>query len=97
MENDGYFGLCPVCHKTDGYINIGRAHWFLCEAHKTKWFIGENLFSSWIYETGAEQRADYDRLDFGSFQAVEPFYPADADALGPSPSATGTPADSEIE
>ena len=97
MENDGYFGLCPVCHKTDGYINIGRSHWFLCEEHKTKWWIGANLFSSWKYETREEQRANYDRLGFGSFQAVEPFRPANAGAPGLVAVRIWTRTDSETE
>jgi hypothetical protein len=43
-------GDCPMCGRNDGYLNIGRGHWFLCHAHRTKWFIGSNLFSSWREE-----------------------------------------------
>jgi hypothetical protein len=73
--DSGYFGLCPICKNTDGYINIGRGHWYLCKEHKVRWFVGENLFSSWRDETEEEQRAIYDELDFGSFPEVEPFTP----------------------
>jgi hypothetical protein len=72
---DGYFGLCPICHKTDGYLNVGNQHWFVCEEHKVKWFVGENLFSSWMYETPGEQSREQKRLEFHSFVRVEPFYP----------------------
>jgi hypothetical protein len=55
-DDTGYFGLCPTCHKTDGYLNVGRSHWFVCDEHRTKWCAGANLFSSWREETEAEQR-----------------------------------------
>lgn len=44
------FGGCPECGRSDGYLNVGSAHWFFCEAHKIKWCIGENIFSSWRNE-----------------------------------------------
>lgn len=66
---DNYFGVCPICGKTDGYINIGKAQWFYCKEHRVSWFIG-CLFSSWIYETEAEQMAQYDELNFGSFRVI---------------------------
>ena len=56
MEDD-YLGLCPHCHKTNGFINIGPSHWVFCEKHRTKWCVGSNLFSSWKSQTEAEQRA----------------------------------------
>ena len=28
-DDTGYFGLCPTCHKTDGYLNVGSSHWFV--------------------------------------------------------------------
>lgn len=74
MKVDNYFGGCPKCGKTDGYINIGRSHWFSCEKHKTKWCIGSNLFSSWKDETEEEQRAIFDKLGFGNFKEVEPIH-----------------------
>jgi hypothetical protein len=65
-----HFGVCPTCNKTDGYINIGRGHWFYCAQHKIKWCVGENLFSGWQDETEEQQRAIYDKLDFGTFTRV---------------------------
>lgn len=68
---DDYFGVCPECGKTDGFINVGRGHWFYCREHKTKWLFGENQFDSWRDETEDEQRARYDELGFGDFRRVE--------------------------
>jgi len=45
------FGDCPQCGRNDGYLNDGRDHWFICHAHKVKWYTGTNLFSSWTLET----------------------------------------------
>jgi hypothetical protein len=65
---DDYFGVCPHCGKTDGYINIGRSHWMFCREHRVKWWIGSNIFSSWRYQTEAEQEAQYNALSFGDFR-----------------------------
>ena len=70
--DDDYFGVCPECGKSDGCINIGRAHWFYCTEHKIRWCIGWNLFSGWQYETEDQQRETYERLDFGTFRTIEP-------------------------
>ena len=53
---DCYFGVYPVCGYTDGYINNGAEHWFVCDVDLTKWYIGTNLFSDWKDETELEQR-----------------------------------------
>jgi hypothetical protein len=68
---DSYFGVCPTCHKTDGYMNIGKGHWFICKEHRVTWFIGANLFSSWQYETEQDQRRQYDELGMSRFARVE--------------------------
>jgi hypothetical protein len=44
---NGYFGLCPTCGQTDGYLNINRDHYFVCHEHKLRWLVGSNLFSTW--------------------------------------------------
>ncbi len=67
-----YFGGCPKCGSQDGYTNVGRSHWVFCIAHRTMWCIGWNLFSSWQYETEAEQRLAYDTIGLGSFTEVKP-------------------------
>ena len=38
------FGGCPVCGGNDGFVNVGRMHWFVCDKHRTKWCIGSNWF-----------------------------------------------------
>lgn len=75
MAIDGYWGLCPICKKTDGYVNIGRNHWFICEKHRTRWWIGSNLFSSWRGETESEQLRHCKKIGFDTFRDVKPFYP----------------------
>ena len=71
-QSDHYFGGCPECGDQDGYTNVGRSHWIFCIAHRTKWCIGANLFSSWRDETEAEQRLAYDAIGLGSFAEVKP-------------------------
>ena len=50
-QPDNFWGCCPICGESDGCVNIGRIHWFYCDAHHVKWSPGDNLFSSWQYET----------------------------------------------
>jgi hypothetical protein len=73
-DADDYFGLCPTCHKCEGFINVGRSHWLYCTEHKVKWLIGANIFSSWRDETEAEQRAIYNEIGMGGFKEVQPYY-----------------------
>jgi hypothetical protein len=75
-HNDAPWGACPDCATvgTYPYTNIGRGHWFYCADHKTVWFVGSNLFSSWKFETEAEQQAEYDRIGMSTFRHVEPVY-----------------------
>ena len=42
-----HFGWCPECGKTDGFLNLERVHYFYCDAHRTRWRVGSNLFSCW--------------------------------------------------
>jgi hypothetical protein len=51
---DDHFGVCPECGENGGWKNIGRAHWVYCERHGLKWWVGENLISSWREETEAD-------------------------------------------
>jgi hypothetical protein len=71
---DNYWGACPKCHETDGYLNWGSDHWFYCKQHKSRWCIGSSLFSSWMDETKEEQERIINELDFRSFKVVKPFY-----------------------
>jgi hypothetical protein len=77
MSEDGddtYFGVCPECGKTDGYINIGREHWFYCKEHKVKWWAGSNLFRGWKDETEAEQEATFNDLGFGEYRIIQTYH-----------------------
>jgi hypothetical protein len=66
-----YFGVCPTCHKNDGYINIGTEQWFICEAHKVMWCIGSDVFSGWMSETEVEQRALREKLGIREYKLLE--------------------------
>jgi hypothetical protein len=79
-QADGYFGWCPHCRNNDGYLNVGRSHWFVCDEHKTKWCIGANLFSSWRDETEEEQRHLYYERGIDKYQEVEPVFPPEENA-----------------
>lgn len=67
---DNEFFACPECGGSDGYINIGKGHWFYCQRHRTKAMVGANLFSGWKDETEDEQRERYDELGFRFFRDV---------------------------
>lgn len=75
---DDRFGVCPECGDADGYLNVGRTHWFFCDAHKTRWTYGANLFSTWEGETRADWEANQNKLS--TYREVEPtFRPKGAD------------------
>jgi hypothetical protein len=90
-QADGYFGLCPHCRNTDGYINISKSHWFICAEHKMIWRVGINLFSSWKDQTEDEQRWIYSELGIGDFAEVEPYIPPGLEGDGPVASRYGMP------
>lgn len=77
-----YFGGCPRCGKNDGYLNLRRAHIFICREHKTAWCAGENLFRSWRNETPETWERNRRVLQTENYQLVEPLYP---DVLPPPP------------
>jgi hypothetical protein len=105
----GYFGGCPECGN-NGYVNIGRSHWNICEDHKVKWSIGANLFSSWHDETEEDWKRNASLI--ADFKEVEPVYldyqtgkvitSEELDALNAArreqeiPAATGPGSDDEI-
>ena len=65
-----YFGGCPKCRKTDGYMNVHKTHWFVCDAHMTKWCIGYGLFSCWEEENEGIWTANAKKLE--AYTEVEP-------------------------
>jgi hypothetical protein len=74
-QADGRFGLCPHCGNNDGYVNTGRAHWFICDEHKVMWFAGINLFSSCRDETEEEQRQVWNARGLDVYSHIKPYYP----------------------
>lgn len=54
---------CPPQRGPDDIYNAGRSHWGACHVHRTAWWIGSNLFSSWRDETEAEQRERYREIE----------------------------------
>ena len=72
MGEIDYFGGCPECGTNDGYLNVGREHWFVCDKHKTKWWIGSNLFSSWMEET--EEEWQRNKIKLADYREVEPIH-----------------------
>lgn len=75
MSDDGYFGLCPICHKHDGYRNAGRTHVFFCKVHKLSWGGDVDILSTWRFETEEQQRKAWQEIGLGTFQRVEPYFP----------------------
>jgi uncharacterized Zn finger protein (UPF0148 family) len=67
-------GGCPYCGQNEGYMNIGRSHWDSCSKHKTKWLIGENLFSSWRDESPPVWKQNAQKLE--GYKEVRPIYAA---------------------
>lgn len=69
---DDYFGLCPDCKKSDGYLNVSRSHWGVCHEHKLRWAIGANLFSSWRDEDEETWRRNEETLL--GYTEIKPYY-----------------------
>ena len=70
-DPDNYWGQCPVCHSNDGYVNIGRGHWFFCKAHKKMWYVGSNLFDEWRHQTKDNFKSNFRLIE--DFEEVEPW------------------------
>ncbi len=47
LDGDELVGGCPPCGRYDACLNVGPAHWAYCSAHSLRWWVGDNLFSSW--------------------------------------------------
>ena len=65
-----HFGNCPKCRRNDGYLNIGREHWFICKKHKVKWYAGSSIFPGWLKETETVWRQN--AILLSSYLEVEP-------------------------
>lgn len=73
VTTDEYFGGCPECGKSTGHVNVERVHWGTCDEHKTKWPIGENLFSSWHDEDEVVWKRNRNLLE--TYRMVDPIFP----------------------
>jgi hypothetical protein len=71
-------GECPICHGSDNVWNVGRDHWAVCHKHKTKWFVGSNLFGNWRRETEQDWLVNKYRL--ANYRTVEPYIPEERKA-----------------
>lgn len=65
-----YFGACPHCGGSDEFLNVGGEHWFICRAHRKKWYVGENLFSGWRDESEATWQRNATTLS--QYREIEP-------------------------
>ncbi len=61
------------CGNTDGYLNVGPDHWFVCHRHKTKWRAGSSLFSEWRDENEDTRLRNIFRLCW--YMTVKPVMP----------------------
>ena len=66
-------GGCPHCGRNDGWLNVGRDEWVVCNRHQVKWFMGSNLFSDWRHETEEDWLRNRYKLD--RYMTVEPVIP----------------------
>ncbi|MCZ6803438.1 MAG: hypothetical protein O7D86_05775 [Proteobacteria bacterium] len=57
IQYSKHCGVCPKCSKSDGFVNLGKEHWFICRDHKAKWFGGINLFEGWENQTVAQSES----------------------------------------
>ena len=57
-------GGCPECGHTGQHLTVQRDHWYICDDHKTKWWVGSDLFSRYgedeaIWKKNSEKLAGY--------------------------------------
>ena len=69
---DNYFGNCTVCNGPGVCRNIGRDHYFCCDAHQVFWHVGNNLFSSWQNET--EEDWALNRKVLSEYREIEEYH-----------------------
>jgi hypothetical protein len=55
----GRLGDCPRCGRNDGFLNIYKAHWFICKRHKVKWYAGWDLFPGWQNESQEDWKRNW--------------------------------------
>lgn len=68
----GLLGDCPRCGRNDGFLNLYKAHWFICRRHRLKWYAGYDLFPTWREESEADWQRNGEILS--RYQEVRPRY-----------------------
>ena len=58
-----YFGACECGLPAYRMFNYGRAHWYYCDDCKTRWCVGENLFSGWRDESEEDWERNRERFE----------------------------------
>lgn len=71
-NNSELFGGCPECGGFDGIFHVGKTHFGVCHAHKTRWNFGTNILSEWRHQTEAEQRARWAKVE--DYSDVKPVF-----------------------
>ncbi len=75
-----YFGGCPICHKHNGFLHIGRGDtWFVCDEHRTKYACGGEL-DGWRWMSEAE--FEHNRKLLEAYTEVEPWVPTNEEIEG---------------
>ena len=46
-DSGGYWGLCPECEQEPIFIHVRKNHYATCPTHRTAWFVGYNLMTTY--------------------------------------------------
>ena len=65
-------GVCPICGKHEGPLNVRRVRWFVCHTHRVRWSAGEAPSSCQPSETPELWRERWDQI--GDYRQVTPLY-----------------------
>jgi hypothetical protein len=76
-RRDDHFGNCPECSRTDGCLSVGSDHWYHCRMHRTKWWVGSNLFSGWRDQSEEDWARNHATLS--DYREVRPAFPVPTD------------------
>lgn len=77
---DHYFGMCPVCKQDPNRMIFGtqecpKTNTMVCDACKTFWVVGSNLFSGWRWCTDEDFADNWKVYYGGEYLEVEEYYP----------------------
>lgn len=71
--NPRSYSGCPVCRQNHGYLNVYEQRWFICNTHKVKWQIGQQMNSSFGSEPADAYECNRSLLE--SYETVQPWWP----------------------